>query len=707
MRTWLRLATVASSALLVLAGAPTVHAFNESTHRAINAQAGQGSQLDATLRNSLGFLFGADTPIRDRNGTTNVNGLVNSALDWVVLGGVKEDDPYCRAARHFHDPLQPWDTAGLRTLNPFIVGACSAQTYASSVRWGQDANQSIGGRWSWFDARRFFAAGLTSADPAERDQSFADGFRALGHAMHLVADASVPEHVRNDTHITESILRTLGLRGIGNYEYWVEENVVPAGSFAFDPAILRQPTGDAGAPVPVARLIDTRTYAGTPDSNVTLTPAIGIAEFANANFFSEGTGIGQYPFPDHARLVSSQHAAPATGRVRAYWAKGAGDGIPVDPALAECALDEAEGTPAVYYTCVDENVWAATAQVMVPRAIGYARGALDYFFRGRVEIAPPARYAYGLARWVPGNAGSFTTLELKVRNATDGEETGAGQLVAVVRYRTSTGGDVIQNPSAPLSAPVFTVSAPQAVTLGRAFQELTFDFSASPIPTNSADLFLTVVYRGPLGPEADALAVGGKDLMEPDPFDRANITDYDCFAGTPYQVASSTGIMPPYHFPDHTDRDVDGDQVQDLFGPWTERGVFLKTFDLAGPIASAGPGNFDESTDVLDFAQFSRYVLLQDRDFYGMAVLRQQLSEFSTGASFGNLTEAGVIDGIVNHLFQLGPFLVHEYNLSFTYRGLTTYRIFLLLASPEMNFCLQGSETFTPDLAQTPDTVAR
>src|SRR3989442_11597181 len=213
---------------------------------------------------------------------------------------------------------------------------------------------------------------------------------------------------------------------------------------------------------------------------------MGIVEFANANCFSESTRAGQYPFPDRARLVASQLPARSGGRARGYWAKGAGDGIPVAPALAECALDQAQGAPAIYYTCVDENVWAATAQVMVPRAVGYTRGVLNYFFRGRVEIAPPARYAYGLARWAPANAGSFTSLRFKVRNATlNNEDTGAGQLIAVVRYRRSPGGDVIVNPAAPLSPPFFAVSAPQSVTLRPSFHELTVDVSADPNPTHS------------------------------------------------------------------------------------------------------------------------------------------------------------------------------------------------------------------------------
>jgi hypothetical protein len=216
--------------------------------------------------------------------------------------------------------------------------------------------------------------------------------------MHLVVDASVPEHVRNDIHPLGPIY--------GNYEYWISSQHGEPGSpsedpfiqtylsspFLFDTAILQQPVGDALAPVPIARLMDTDAYRGLETGpNVTLTPAIGIAEFANANFFSEDTGSGQYPFPDIARLVEVQHPAPKTSRARRYFKKGAGDGLLVDPALAECVLDEAASADGALeprtYTCVDENVWAQTAQAMLPRAVGYARGVLDYFYRGKLDLA--------------------------------------------------------------------------------------------------------------------------------------------------------------------------------------------------------------------------------------------------------------------------------------------------------------------------------
>ena len=54
--------------------------------------------------------------------------------------------------------------------------------------------------WSWPSARVRYYQALTEADPVIREALWADLFRALGQVMHLVVDASVPEHTRNDMH---------------------------------------------------------------------------------------------------------------------------------------------------------------------------------------------------------------------------------------------------------------------------------------------------------------------------------------------------------------------------------------------------------------------------------------------------------------------------------------------------------------------------
>jgi hypothetical protein len=667
------------------------HALNVQTHALVNQVAAQNIAMDAFLKSEIGLLRGIEESVRRR-----------TVVQWLGEGGIREDDNI-RFLSHFHDPLHgaPWTTAGLGGL------------FESSIRWMQrDGTQS----WSWQRARQHFATALMSTDPLEREQAWADTFRALGQLMHLVVDASVPEHVRNDAHPGESICRHLGRRCFGSYEYWLSDaQGANPGSFratylsvpvSFDPVILRGPTGDGLAPVPVARLIDADMYDGS-DPNITATnPAIGLAEFANANFFSEDTATGGYPFPDWSRLVPSRHPAPRTGRIRAYFAKGAGDGIAVDPAVAECVLYEAATGHGVVEPisrrCADERVWDATASHVLPRAVGYARGLLDYFLRGRIEIAPPARYAYGLAAWEPDNTGAFTKLRFKIRNATPGEDAAQGTVVAVVRHRRPNG-DLIRDPVfTPLSAPVFAVSAPMTVTLTREYQEFLFDFDASPIPTNSADLFLTVVYRGPLGRELDAVAVGGRDLFEPDPFDRANSTDYDCFDGTIFPVSS----LPPFMPPTETRRDVNQDGVQDLFGPWTERDTLAKTFDLNRSVVFPSDENADAVLPRFDFARFSRFMILQDEPFYGVSLVRRELIEFSTGTTFHDLREAWANDGIVNEIvLGSGGRLIRRATLSGVYRSVPTLHIFLLLSSTNMLGCASSTADLGPSLTLAPSTV--
>jgi hypothetical protein len=241
-------------------------ALNESTHELVNRQAAITSTLDSTLKSNLGFAEGL---LEKFNG--------QSALRWLELGGRYEDDGL-RFLRHFHDPLRPWDRAGLGL-------------FSSSVRWMQDPGQA----WSWAAARRYYLQALTGETREARERAWAKTLQALGQLMHLVVDASVPEHVRNDAHPLGPIF--------GNYEYWVSGEHGRPGSpqeaaflarylatpLGFATWLLREPTGDPQAPLPIARLLDNDWYHGALSGpNVTFNPASGIAEIANANFLPPG-----------------------------------------------------------------------------------------------------------------------------------------------------------------------------------------------------------------------------------------------------------------------------------------------------------------------------------------------------------------------------------------------------------------------------------
>lgn len=473
--------TLGVSSLVAAATPTSAPAFNESTHELINREAGSLPQLADTLRSQLGMRDGVLTVFTARNGQKR------DVLNWLREGGKQEDSPLCRAARHFHNPLHQadgsgnppwtgtWADAGFKADNVIVPLACLALSFSSSIRWAQEPSQAVGETRSWKVARDSYWLALTDPDPRIREQAFADTFLTLGQQMHLVADASVPEHVRNDGHVLESACRKIRLSCYGSYEWWATDEQdrsetgfidrFLANPVRPDPAILQQPTGDPLAPVAIARLIDSDTYRGT-DPNVTLGRAIGIAEVAHANFFSEDTSGGDpanprppFPFPSVGALVPSSRPAPKTGRVRAYWAKGANDGLFVDPVLAECVLDEPAANDGVLnprkYFCADEAVWENVAKEMLPRAVGHSAALLDYFFRGRLEAyfetpLNQARTFLTIVNRTPGEAmeGSFELY----RESLD------GRLERVIGWTLSLGPG---GRSMPLEVPLTALSFPE------------------------------------------------------------------------------------------------------------------------------------------------------------------------------------------------------------------------------------------------------
>lgn len=167
-------------------------AYSENTHPVINEQIAKNTigsfSLDSYLKNSLSLQNGIQTTYKG-----------NRIWKWVSDGGYREDIstiPYARSLNHFHDPLEPWGSAGYSGEYSYL----SPVSIRSSAVWAQ-ANDQYDGDYSWVNARWDFYNALTAyGSNAEnvRDVNFAKTFRALGQLMHLVQDSSVPAHVMND-----------------------------------------------------------------------------------------------------------------------------------------------------------------------------------------------------------------------------------------------------------------------------------------------------------------------------------------------------------------------------------------------------------------------------------------------------------------------------------------------------------------------------
>jgi len=367
------------SVLLVLAAVIWLRpasAYDIGTHRRLGQQAGESSLLlDAALRNQ-GFQNGVATRF-----------LGQTPIDWIQDGAGFEDVPFLRVVHHFHNPLRPWANAGLNVLGI---------QFQSSVLWGQSAEQdsppsdltSGGGTWSWPFARQQYLQALTEKEPLTREEAFAKTFRALGQLTHLVQDATVPAHVRNDPHPSLPIFQ----RSVGNpdpYEDWVEDNSPqPSAPVRPDQSVFR-PTGESAAPVPVAGLIDTRTFLGANPDLLSST-AIGVAEYTNGNFLSKDRMfLPDFPFPRASSLdLAFPIIEPEAGRFRRYFRKQDG-GESIEHFVAEGLLYRsivaAQGTPLPRAFTLDRRVHRDYAQLLLPRAVGYSAALLDHFFRGQLS----------------------------------------------------------------------------------------------------------------------------------------------------------------------------------------------------------------------------------------------------------------------------------------------------------------------------------
>ncbi|MBI4685950.1 MAG: hypothetical protein HY755_12260 [Nitrospirae bacterium] len=344
-------------------------ALEKDTHDFLNKKIARNySILNSYLKDNLGFSKGIDEIA-----------LGKTVEEWLGIGGKTEDEPiYTRSLNHFHDPLKPWSSAGFKG------------TFKSSVIWAQDQgwiSSQFGGDWSWKKARESFYKGLTSAAKFDREINLAFTFQALGQIMHLVEDASVPAHVRNDAHI-------IGF----HYEKWVEKNLktISLAPKAVDKSIFSQAVSNSSTPVPISALWDIDKYTGS-NLNVTFGTTIGIAEYTNANFFSEDTIFKNYPHPTyddtnyHIAFKYPEKVDAEDGKFdnRVYIKKTIGD---VDTRLASFGYISYDVIKKGYYQfspfVLDDKVYKDYASLLIPRAVGYSAGLLNYFFRGEIDLIP-------------------------------------------------------------------------------------------------------------------------------------------------------------------------------------------------------------------------------------------------------------------------------------------------------------------------------
>jgi hypothetical protein len=536
---------------------------NVVTHKGLSEYAAETSILSANngdyLKN-LGFNLGLEEVF-----TWGVN--KQTVTKWIREGADLEDNG-SRPFNHFHNPLQPWLNAGLWGSNQ------------SALLWSQSYNESqqpMADDWSWQRTRKLYHLALTSWNPVSRSMFFAETFRGVGQQMHLIQDMAVPTHVRNDAHPLDPFI---GTNGHGHYfETWTKNNITNLGQLkAFAPTpvipqlVFSAPTDtsvNVAALAPITNFYDTNQYVGT---NPSTNNNIGLAEYTNANYFSDDTismpGIWtssshSFPYPNagstNLQDYINNNAIPSTVTAEdgvtdlGFWIQKTGsEPIThfVKPGYFTTPLYSTLGGGAVYERTffLDDECHHDYAEKLLPRAVGYSAGILNYFFRGTLEISTPSAYVYSI---IDGSAvpQQFAKIKAKVKNTTPNENVGTGSFQAVARYKVIPNytpdlsnyppdGSVMTNTPYLFSVSTATVISSLSSTTP---EEFTFDFSNSPIPAGITDLTLQVAFKGTLGNEADnAVAVGMRDLMEPTHLALWNLTDMFSLDGHLYTAGTIT-----------------------------------------------------------------------------------------------------------------------------------------------------------------------
>jgi hypothetical protein len=383
--------------------------------------------------------------------------------------------------------------------------------------------------------------------------------------MHLVSDAAVPAHVRNDPHVPyvkdadhfEEYVKNLFNNDDGAIASLIFDN------FTVDPVIFDKAVYDPMAPSPISALWDHDEYKSDGSnlpagSNTT----IGLAEYTNANFWTEDTFpwkifSGNYPHPDlddtnyDENVWLNPEAVDAEdGEIdnRIYFSKKTGD--PVTHFMAAgywyYQLYMWNKPEMDYAFLLDEICFKDYAAKLIPRAIGYSTALLDYFFRGSIEIALPAENHHAGAYAITTDPDQgFTHIALNAKNtSSNGEKMTDGNIELVVKYKLALD-DPFQSYPVPTTEEFSYIVALEANNI-RAIPSdnpVALEFNLSPaIPIYATNVSINLVYKGALGAEADAVVAGHKDISEPTPIDIFSNLDKVCLAGGWHDAGSADAI---------------------------------------------------------------------------------------------------------------------------------------------------------------------
>lgn len=373
-----------TTALLLFVLALTSQAYERPTHRALSKAAAPPSilQTDPGILSSLG-LKASDTFRNSENDERTIFGLIEDGSDF--------EDGFPRSRHHFYDPL---NGQGLTTS---LISGTPSPDWAL-----EDVSNITTQDYSYKHARDYLYKALTLPTQLERDQQFGQTFQTLGQVIHHLQDMAQPQHVRNDPHCDVFLL------------------CVPLGQY--NPSLYEAYTNDIRAKPEFTSLFGTYPPAIFDLARKFWTGGIngngqGIADFSNRNFVSAGTNFDNPAYPRPFFSPATEHDENANLLLQSAGLAPPPECLPPnDPCLMTFYRNPVDDTyrPALNTNNDRTSTWSifdqdlkvnnlgpafrlnrfnfdAAYPFLIPRAVGYSAGLIDYFFRGKMDfIAHPS-----------------------------------------------------------------------------------------------------------------------------------------------------------------------------------------------------------------------------------------------------------------------------------------------------------------------------
>ena len=371
--------------------------YEVETHEEMSQKAMEASVLakDPKLLTDLGL-----KPLSDKQKFPNSKNSDQDIANLFRDGAKFEDGFDCtdtRPRNHFYDPLSG---SGLKW--GLITGAPSPD-------WALEDKGDVNGQeFSYKNARQYLYDALTAKSPAEHDKNFGLTFQTLGQIIHHLQDMAQPQHVRNDPHYVAppdcgavTYLGKLLGDNHSRYELYTNEH---RGKLDYN--------GKA------VSFLNPRSFWTTGSGQ-------GLAEYTNRNFVSAGTNYQLFndspvphvnyfePIPSgFGPLVTIEELFNERGETTTLTGvMGFVENEVYDPRTgiqttnkrsASLSIYDQDlkthGVAVPYADPVSGETWwtnrlftlnrfnfDAAHGFLIPRAVAYSAGLIDYFFRGRPE----------------------------------------------------------------------------------------------------------------------------------------------------------------------------------------------------------------------------------------------------------------------------------------------------------------------------------